>query len=74
MIIPYQELEAETLNNLITEFVSRDGTDNGYESNIERRIEQVLRQLKAKEAVIVFDHESESVNIISLTEARAMGL
>ena len=29
MIVPWQEPEPETLDNLIQEFVSRDGTDYG---------------------------------------------
>ncbi len=29
MIVPWQELEPDTLDNLIQEFVSRDGTDYG---------------------------------------------
>ncbi|MGI9276048.1 MAG: YheU family protein [Endozoicomonas sp.] len=69
MIIPYQELETETLLNLLTEFVSRDGTDNGFEQDLESRIEQVLSLLKSGEAVIVYDMELESANIIPKSEA-----
>lgn len=29
MLIPYEQLEPDTLTRLIEDFVSRDGTDNG---------------------------------------------
>ncbi|WP_062270515.1 YheU family protein [Endozoicomonas arenosclerae] len=70
MIIPYQELEKETLNNLIADFVSRDGTDNGFDRDQESRIQQVLGLLKAGEVAIVFDPETESVNILPSQEAK----
>lgn len=70
MIIPYQELNTETLNNLIAEFVSREGTDNGFEQDQESRIQQVLGLLKSGEVSIVFDPQTESVNIIPTTEAQ----
>ncbi|WP_422409127.1 MULTISPECIES: YheU family protein [unclassified Endozoicomonas] len=70
MIIPYQELNTETLHNLIAEFVSREGTDNGFEQNQESRIQQVLGLLKSGEVSIVFDPQTESVNIIPAKEAQ----
>ncbi|WOG29701.1 YheU family protein [Endozoicomonas sp. 8E] len=70
MIIPYQELNTETLNNLIADFVSREGTDNGFEQDQESRIQQVLGLLKSGEVSIVFDPETESVNIIPAKEAQ----
>ena len=69
MIIPYQELEPDTLRNLVTEFVSRDGTDNGYDQDLDSRIGQVIAHLKSGEAVIVYDMELESTNIIPKAEA-----
>ena len=65
MIIPYQELEKETLHNLVAEFVSRDGTDNGYEQDLDNRIDWVIHLLKKGEAAIIFDTELESAQIVS---------
>ena len=65
MIIPYKEIAPDTLNNLIEEFVTRDGTDNGYDEPLERKVEKIIGQLKQGEAVIVFDPNLESVNIVS---------
>ena len=64
MIIPYKEIAPETLNNLIEEFVTRDGTDNGYDETLERKVERIFNQLKQGEAVVVFDPNLESVNIV----------
>ncbi|MRI32448.1 hypothetical protein EOPP23_05545 [Endozoicomonas sp. OPT23] len=73
MIIPWQQIEQDTLMNLVSEFVSRNGTDNGYDLSLEKRIQQVVQQLKVGEAVIVFDAETESVNIVPKAEASAFG-
>ena len=47
----------------MTEFVTRDGTDH---SVVERRIDQVLRQLDAGQAELHFDSESQTCNILPL--------
>ncbi len=71
MIIPWKDLEADTLENLIIEFVSRHGTDNGDESTLESRIGQVMQLLKSGQVVIVWDAALESANILPIDEARA---
>ena len=65
MIIPWQQLEEATLQNLIVEFVTRDGTDNGDDTELTVRISQILEQLRRKEALIVWDELNESANIVS---------
>ena len=63
--IPYQEINPETLRNMIEEFVSRDGSDWGDAGgSMEAKIEQVLRQFKAGKIKVVFDLTSQSANII----------
>lgn len=59
MIIPPLLLEAATLNRLIEDFVTRDGTDNGDDTVLEQRVLRVRRALDKGEAVIVFDTLSE---------------
>ena len=55
MDIPYQAINAQTLRNMIEEFVSRDGTDYGeQELTLEAKAEQVLGLLKSGQAVIQF--------------------
>ncbi|EJN6828011.1 hypothetical protein BOO91_08175 [Vibrio navarrensis] len=64
MIIPWQEISADALSNLIREFVLREGTDYGEsEVSLEQKIEQVKTQLKRGEAVIVFSELHETVDI-----------
>ena len=63
--IPYDQLSPEALHGVIEEFVTRDGTDYGeIEVSLENKINQVLNQLKSGKAVIVFDPESETCNIL----------
>jgi uncharacterized protein YheU (UPF0270 family) len=65
MKIPHDELAPETLTRLLTEFVTRDGTDYGeVETTLEQKISQVRAQLRSGEIVIVFDAESETCTLI----------
>jgi len=66
LTIPYQELSPDALRGVIEEFVTREGTDYGEaEISLETKIKQVLKQLHAGEAVIVFDQKTETCNIVS---------
>ncbi|ELB1139580.1 YheU family protein [Vibrio parahaemolyticus] len=64
MIIPWQNIAPETLENLIREFVLREGTDYGaVEISLQNKIDQVKTQLEKGEAVIVFSELHETVDI-----------
>ena len=64
MVIPYEQIEPQTLKTLIESFVMREGTDYGHQDHgIDTKVEQVLKQLKRKEVVILFDPETESFDI-----------
>lgn len=64
MIIPWQDIAPDTLENLIREFVLREGTDYGSEEvALQDKIEQVKSQLEKGEAVIVFSELHETVDI-----------
>lgn len=68
MIIPWQQLAAQTLNNLIEAFVLREGTDYGEnEVPLSRKISQVKQQLQQGEAVLVWSEVHETVNIMPAT-------
>jgi|GEM_PF-5014946 len=43
MLIPWQQLQTDTLNNLLEDFVTRDGSDNGDETPVNVRIERARR-------------------------------
>ncbi|MCJ7539627.1 MAG: YheU family protein [Desulfobacterales bacterium] len=65
MIIPYYKLSPEALQGLIEEFVTRDGTDTGYEKkSFENDVAMVKRQLKRGDAVIVYDQNTQTSNIV----------
>lgn len=64
MIVPWQDIPADTLHNLIKEFILREGTDYGtIEVDLTTKIEQIKHQLTRKEAVIVYSELHQSVNI-----------
>ena len=66
MIIPYEQLSPEALQGLIEEFVTRDGTDSGYtRKSLDENVGMVMKQLRRKEAFIVYDEATESANIVS---------
>ena len=65
LAIPHQELSAKALRGVIEGFVLREGTDYGEtHHSLEDKVQQVLRQLERGEAHIVFDPNTESVDII----------
>ena len=70
--VPHDALSLEALDRVIAEFVTRAGTDYGAEEKaIEGKIADVKRQLAAGEAVIVFDVDAETANIVSVRELSA---
>ncbi len=66
MIIPWEQLQPDTLTSLITEFVTRDGTDYGLtETTTDTRIEQVKAKLRQGEAVVLFSQSTGQCNIVA---------
>ena len=64
MIIPHTDIAPATLNALIEEFVTRDGTDYGdIEASMATKVQQVINQLERKEVFIVYSEEYETCNI-----------
>ena len=65
MIIPWQDLAPETLDHLIESFVLREGTDSGeQERSLEQKVNDVKRQLKSGDVVLVWSELHETVNIM----------
>ncbi|WP_292950992.1 MULTISPECIES: YheU family protein [unclassified Neptuniibacter] len=65
MIIPYDQLNPDTLQSLVEEFVSRDGTDYGNkEVTLAVKVQQVVSKLKSGEAVILFSESKGLCNIV----------
>ena len=73
LIVPWQDLPKDTLDNLINEFVTRDGTDYGEaEMSTDTKVEQVRYQLQKGEAFLVFDEATESVAVMSKEQTQAL--
>ncbi|CAD6078316.1 YheU family protein [Escherichia coli] len=71
MLIPWQDLSPETLENLIESFVLREGTDYGeHERTLEQKVAAVKRQLQCGEAVLVWSELHETVNIMPRSQFR----
>ena len=65
IVVPFDTLDRETLDRLIAEIVSRDGTDYGViETTVERRMEQVRMRLQSGAAVLIWNTESESASLL----------
>jgi uncharacterized protein len=65
VFVPYQELSPETLRGVIESFVLREGTEYGAQDfTLEEKLAHVYRQLERREARIVFDPNTESIDII----------
>ena len=65
MIIPYTEIDPNTLESLIKEFVLREGTDYGAEEySLGAKVTQVLSQIKSGKLVITYSELHESVDIM----------
>ena len=64
MLIPHTALAAETLQNLIEEFVTREGTDYGsYQYSLADKVAGVMKQLSDGRAVILYDPEHMTCHI-----------
>ncbi|MRR16672.1 MAG: YheU family protein [Deltaproteobacteria bacterium] len=64
-IIPIKKLSARALRGVIEEFISREGTDYGaVEVAPETKFRQVWEKLAGSLAVLVYDDETETTNIL----------
>ncbi len=65
MIIPIDQLPKDVLDGVVEEFITREGTDYGeIEFTLAEKREQILRQLRNGDIVVVYDESTESVNIL----------
>jgi len=63
--VPHSELSADALRGVIEAFVLREGTEYGERDvSIDRKVADVLRQLERGEVQIVFDPNTETVDIV----------
>ena len=73
LIIPPEQLSAEALQGVIEEFITREGTDYGTsEWSLAEKVKQVLAQLRAGKAQIVFDTRAETCTLMTREEMRKL--
>ena len=66
VLIPHEALSPETLKAMLSDFVTRDGTDYGLiEAETPTKIEEVFSKISRGEAHIIFDPDSETFTIVS---------
>ena len=72
IFVPYSELSEDALRGVLESFVLREGTEYGERDvSLDQKVAQVTRQLERGEARIVFDPESETIDIVVVTGGRA---
>ena len=65
--IPHRALSPEALRGVVEAFVLREGTDYGErELLLEHKVAHVIQQLNRREAQILFDPLSQSVDIVAV--------
>jgi len=71
--IPWQELSSESLDSLLEEIVTRDGTDYGaQEKTTEQKVTLALNQLKSGLAVLYWNTELESATLLNKIDAEKL--
>lgn len=73
--VPLDRLDADTLQAMLEDFASRDGTDYGIrEHSLEEKVDHLQRQLKAGDLTLVYDLDSEHWDLCSPERAVELGL
>ena len=66
MLIPYQNLNPDTLDALLEAFVLREGTDYGdSELSLEQKVAMVRMQIQRGTVVICYSEQEESVDLLN---------
>jgi uncharacterized protein YheU (UPF0270 family) len=63
--VPHTELSADALRGVIESFVLREGTEYGERDfTLDEKLAHVMHQLERGEAQIMFDPQSQSIDIV----------
>lgn len=67
--IPMESLSQEALLGLVEAFILREGTDYGVnEISLDKKKEQIFRQLEKKDIRVVYDFNTETVTLLTRDE------
>jgi uncharacterized protein YheU (UPF0270 family) len=65
IVVPHTELSADALRGVLESFVLREGTEYGERDvSLDQKVAQVTRQLQRREVQIVFDPETETIDVV----------
>ncbi len=65
VLVPHREIAPDALQGLVEAFVLREGTEYGERDyTLEQKVAHVMRQLERGEAFVVWDPNTESVDIL----------
>jgi len=71
MHIPWDTLDEDTLTRLLTEIVTRDGTDYGVEeSSTQAKVAAALKSLHSGRARLFWDSESETSALVQTEQVQ----
>ena len=69
MIIPYKDLQPDTLTGIIREFVLREGTEYGENDiPLSNKVAQVKQQLANGSAFLVYSELHDTLNILPIDQ------
>jgi uncharacterized protein YheU (UPF0270 family) len=72
--IPYEQINPETLLNMLREFVTREWIDSGdSDCTLDDKVALVLRQLETHNARVLYDLSTESWNIVPAKQLLTSG-
>lgn len=70
MIIPPEQLTREVLIGIVESYITREGTDYGeHELDLDSKVKRLLPQVLKGEVLIMYDEESQSVNLVPKDDA-----
>lgn len=65
MVVPYEKLSPDALSGVLEEYASREGTEYGSNDiSMDSKVQQLKAQLVQGKALIVFDEESGTCNLM----------
>ena len=71
VVVPHTQLPAHTLRAVIESFVLREGTEYGSRDfSLEEKVAHVIAQLERGVAQVIFEPESQSVDIVTVVPPR----
>ena len=66
VVVPWRDLSDAALRGVIEEFVTREGTEYGYEDvPLDRKVDDVRRQLERGDVLVLWNAKTETVSIVT---------